>query len=121
MCRRLFVLIASCTILLGCSHLQELPLEVDKDGGFRLREISLTEAIERQPDLNNCGGCESLTIKTEYLDDSTAAKYPQFKGAEPLYGFAKFGRDFLPADKEIKYFFALDASVQTATIRFTLM
>ncbi len=51
-----------------------------------------------------------MKVKPEYLEDSAAVKYPQFKGPEPLYGFAKFGRDFLKSDKEIKYFFALDAS-----------
>ena len=108
---RLITLIASCTLLLGCSkELPQLPMEIDKDGGFRLKEISLTEAIERQPHLNNCGGREYIVEKPEYLDDSTAVKYPQFKGSKPLYGFARFGRDFLKSDREIKYFFALDAS-----------
>ncbi len=87
-----------------------MPLEVDNDGGFRLKEISLAEAIERQPELNNCGGRAGLKEKTEYLEDKATVKYPQFKGPEPLYGFANFGRDFLKSDKEIKYFFALDAS-----------
>ncbi len=111
MFRRFIVLIASCTLLLGCSkELPQLPLQLDNDGGFRLKEISLAEAIERQPELNNCGGRAGLKEKTEYLEDSASVKYPQFKGPEPLYGFANFGRDFLKSDKEIKYFFALDAS-----------
>jgi len=108
MCRRLVFLIVFCTTLSGCS--QELPLEVDNDEGFHLKEISLTEAIERQPRLNNCGGRAGLVEKTAYLEDAAKVKYPQFKGSEPLFGLAKFGRDFLKSDKEIKYFFALDAS-----------
>jgi len=109
--RQLVFLILFCTILVGCSQkLPQLPLEVDKDGGFRLKEISLAEAIQRQPDLDNCGGRAGLKVKTEYLEDSATVKYPRFKGPEPLYGFAKFGRDFFKSDREIKYFFALDAS-----------
>ncbi|MGD0382014.1 MAG: hypothetical protein ABSA77_00740 [Thermoguttaceae bacterium] len=111
MYRKFIVLIAICTFLSGCSkQLPPLPLEVDRDGGFRLKEISVAEAIQRQPEFNNCGARAGLKEKTEYLEDSTAAKYPRFKGPEPLYGFAKFGRDFLKSDREIKYFFALDAS-----------
>ena len=110
MFRRFIVLIASCTLLLGCSkELPQLPLQLDNDGGFRLKEISVAEAIQRQPEFNNCGGRAGLKEKTEYLEDSATVKYPRFKGPEPLYGFAKFGRDFLKSDKEIKYFFALDA------------
>lgn len=60
--------------------------------------------------MNNCGARAGLKEKTEYLEDPATVKYPQFKGPEPLYGFANFGRDFLKSDKEIKYFFALDAS-----------
>jgi len=107
--RRLVFLIVFCTILSGCS--QESPLKVDNDEGFHLKEISLTEAIERQPELNNCGGMsDHMVEKAEYLQNSATVKYPLFKGAKPLYGFAKFCRDFLKSDKEIKYFFALDAS-----------
>jgi hypothetical protein len=111
MFRRFIFLIASCMLLLGCSkEMPPLPVEVDNDGGFRLKDISLAEAIERQPRLDNCGGREYIVERREYLDDTTAVKYPQFKGSKPLYGFARFGRNFLNADKEIKYFFALDAS-----------
>ena len=108
MVRRFIVLVASCLMLLGCK--QELTLKVDKDGGFCLKEISLTEAIQRQPQLDNCGGRAGLVENTEDLDDPATVKYPQFKEPKPLYGFAKFGRDFLKSDREIKYFFALDAS-----------
>jgi hypothetical protein len=111
MFRRFIVLIASCTFLLGCSkELPQLPLKVDKDGGFRLKEISLKEAIQRQPNIGYCGASAGLKEKIESLEDSATVKYPRFKGSKPLYGFAKFGRDFLKSDSEIKYFFALDAS-----------
>ncbi|MGD0382013.1 MAG: hypothetical protein ABSA77_00735 [Thermoguttaceae bacterium] len=112
MFRRFIVLIASCTLLLGCSkELPQLPLEVDKDGGFRLKEISLTEAIERQPGLENCGGfSERMEKEPGQLENAAAVKYPQFKGSRPLYGLAGFNRNFLPSDKDIKFFFALDAS-----------
>ncbi len=112
MFRRFIVLIACCTLLLGCSkQLHPLTLDVDQDGGFRLKEISLTEAIERQPELENCGGMsEDLVDNPEYLDGAAKVKYPRFKGSRPLYAFAGFNRDFLPSDKDIKFFFALDAS-----------
>lgn len=112
MCRQLIVLIVCCTILLGCSQkLPQLPLEVDKDGGFRLKEISLAEALERQPGLENCGGLSGhMMEKPEYLEDAAMVKYPRFKGSRPLYVLAGFNRDFLPSDRDIKFFFALDAS-----------
>ncbi|MGA2797354.1 MAG: hypothetical protein ABSE63_07250 [Thermoguttaceae bacterium] len=112
MFRRLIVLIGFCPILLGCSkELPQLPLVVDKDDGFRLKEISLTEAIERQPGLENCGGfSEDLVDNPKYLDGAAKVKYPRFKGSRPLYAFAGFNRDLLPSDRDIKFFFALDAS-----------
>jgi len=78
MFRRFIVLIASCTLLIGCSkELPQLPLKVDNDGGFRLKEISLTEAIQRQPGLENCGGMsEDLVDNPEYLEDAAMDKYP---------------------------------------------
>ena len=112
MFRRFIVLMASCRLVLGCSkELPQLPLEMDKDGGFRMKEISLTEAIERQPGLENCGGfSEDLVDNPKYLDGAAKVKYPRFKGSRPLFAFAGFNRDFLPSDRDIKFFFALDAS-----------
>lgn len=50
MYRKFMVLIAICTFLLGCSRqLPPLPLGVDNDGGFRLKEISLAEASRHNP------------------------------------------------------------------------
>ena len=89
MCRRFLLLVVSCIIPLGCS--QKLPLEVDKDGGFRLKEISLTEALKRQPELGRSGQRVFLGFaKTNFLEDSTVPKkevkkYPEIKAKKPLY------------------------------------
>jgi len=106
-------LIASCLILLGCS--QKLPLEVDKEGGFQLIEISLTEAVKRQPKLAFCGQTKNLPFeKIWYGEDSTipnkeVKKYPQFKGLKQLYGSVRFDKNFDLPGSGTEYFFALDS------------
>jgi hypothetical protein len=113
MSRQFIVLLASCVILAGCRR--ELPLSVDKDGGFHLKEISLTEAIERQPQLASCGQRAPLAFKkTWYADDSTiqnkeVKKYPRLLGSKPLYGSVRFDRNINVPGSGIEYFFALDA------------
>ena len=73
MFRRFIVSIASCTLLLGCS--QKLPLEVDKDGGFQLKEISLSEALKTGADVGYAGQFVRLSFqKTAYAEDSTIPK-----------------------------------------------
>ncbi len=116
--RRFIVLIAICMLLFGCSkQLPQLPLDVDNDGGFRLTEISVSEAVQRQPQLAYCGSRELLGFtKTEYWNDCTIPKkevkrYPQFKGSKPLYGSLKFKSDYLkPKSGFIEYQFAVDAT-----------
>ena len=124
MLRRFILVIACCTLLFGCSKQSPpLSLDVDKDGGFRLNEISVSEAIQRQPQLAYCGSREYLGFsKTEYWDDATIPKkavkrypqlrYSQLKGSKtPLYGSLKFKADYFKPDSEmVEYQFALDAT-----------
>jgi hypothetical protein len=117
MFRRFIVSIASCVLLLGCSKgLPQLPLAVDKDGAFQLKEISLTEALKRQPELGNCGQRMYLGFaKTNFLEDSTVPKkevkkYPQIKAKKPLYGAVKFDYDYLKPESGVEYQFVIDAT-----------
>ena len=114
MCRRFILLVACCTIPIGCS--QKIPLEVDKDGGFRLKEISLTEALKRQPELGQCGQRVNLGFKkTNFLEDSTVPKkevkkYPDIKAKKPLYGAVKFDFYYLKPESGVEYQFVIDAT-----------
>jgi hypothetical protein len=117
MFRRFIVSIASCVLLLGCSkELPQLPLAVDKDGAFQLKEISLTEALKRQPELGHCGQRTYLGFaKTNFLEDSTVPKkevkkYPQIKTKKPLYGAVKFDYYYLKPESGVEYQFVIDAT-----------
>ena len=86
--RRFIVSIAYCTLLLGCSkQLPQLPLQVDNEGGIRLKEMLAGRGYPAQGfALNNCGGRARLNGKLGVFHERIFyCQYSQFKGPEPLY------------------------------------
>ena len=114
MYRLLLLLLAGGLIICGCS--QKPVVQEDQGGGFPLKEISLTEAIQRDANLAYCGQRVYLGFKkTPYVEDATAPKkevkrYPVLKGSKPLYGSVKFGHEYLKPESGVEYQFAVDAT-----------
>jgi hypothetical protein len=114
MYRRFIVLIACWTLLLGCS--QKIPVKVDKDGGFQLKEISLIEAGKNPRDNHICGQYvflgfkESANVEDATVPKKAVKKYPELKGPKPLYGSVKFDQNYLKPETGIEYQFVIDAT-----------
>jgi hypothetical protein len=91
-------------------------VQEDRDGGYPLKEISLSEAIERGADLAYCGQRVYLGFqKHPYLEDATVPKkevkkYPVLKGSKPLYGTVRFDHSFLKPESGREYHFVIDAT-----------
>jgi hypothetical protein len=121
--RRFIFLIVACMGLAGCvrepiqkASEERKPIpKADEEGAFPLKEIPLTEAIERCGELAYCGQRVYLGFsKTDYWEDSTipnkeVKKYPDLKAAKPLYGSVRFGGNYNKPDSGLEYFFVLDS------------
>jgi len=113
---RMCLLAAATAAGFWASMTQAAPEIKSGQTAFDLKELSLGEAIQREPELAYSGQRVYLGLaKTEFTEDSTrpekeVKKYPALKASKPLYGSVRFGSDPLQAKQGREYHFVIDAA-----------